>query len=342
MRISLAVVAFALALPIRLRSTFTEGELLRTTIHVVETRSQTSGRNSKAGVEDVIEGPSDRVHHHRLDAVYYDSIDKVKGPGGVTAFTRRYEGLREMRSTELPLDEGAGTVDESAEESSLDGLDVEFRGANGRFSARFPKGKKGNKALLRGLDAQLPFGDFLPRGKVDVGSAWDVSADAVMDMLSPGGELAFTGGGADSDSVAKAFAALRRARNGSGTVGASLLSAGGDEATIYLVIKLSERQDLTAVSQAQANVRANAQGGGATPDSYASVTARRSYKGSGTVVWDTKNSCPTSIELSLEFDETRYVGMTRASSRGASRTTRNETSTGTLAVGITVERLESE
>lgn len=341
MRISLAVVALALAAPIRLRSTFTEGELLRTTIHVVETRSQTSSIRSEGGLDDEVEGPSRRVHRYRLDAVLYDSIDKVKAPGGVTRFSRRYEDLREVRSTELPVEEGAGTIDDSERESHLDGLEVEFRGANGRFSARYPKGVKGNKALLRGLDAELPFAAFLPRGKVDVGSTWDVPTDALMDMLAPGGQLAFKDGTADSDSVSKALAALRRARNGSGSVTASLLSAGGDEAKIYLKIKLREVRDLTGVSQAQAKVRAKAQGGGATPDSYASVAVRRSYKGSGTIGWDTKNSCPTSLELSLDFDETRHTDVTRSSSRGALQSTVKETSTGTLAVGIAVERLES-
>lgn len=98
------------------------------------------------------------------------------------------DNLSEMSVSSMMTGDASESVEATSE---LVGLGVVFTwdAEAGEYSVAFDEDSEGDDDLLEGLVEDMDLRSLLPRGDVAVGDSWDVDPEAMVHVLSPGGDL---------------------------------------------------------------------------------------------------------------------------------------------------------
>lgn len=342
MKLFLPLAALALTLPTELVSTYKKDEVRKTTIHLETVSSLVESEALYDGKPAAKEAPSGDEDISRLDASFLDTVQRVKGKGRPSAVLRTYSKAQVVTSTKAAGAMGGAETRKEVLTSLLEGKDVLFKGSPGRLKGMFPKGTRGDRKLLKGLDAELPWRFLLPKGKVEEGSTWKVDVEAIWQLLRPGGELAFENSSSFKPEARRQYQAEARAMTElDGKVTAILGDVDEDTATIRLAIAFTASADVTqALIDYNKALDFKPEKNVGTSELLHS-SFEWSYKGTGVLKWDAKGERPVSLELDLKTSYLNATGTLLHFSDNSPTMEREDRSEGTLKLLIEQVRQDS-
>jgi len=364
MKFLLPFVALALTLPTELVSTYEKGDIRKTTIHLESVSTLVESETSYDGKPVAEKAPSDDEGIRRLDATFLDTVQRVKGKGRPSALLRTYSTAQVATSTKVAGATGAETRKEVLR-SVLEGKDVLFKGSPGRLKGvlasqggpttanaadglaaaddrQSHKGTSGDRKLLKGLEAELPWRFLLPKGKVEEGSTWKVDVEAVSQFLLPGGELAFENSSSFKPEERRAYLAETRAITElDGKVTATLSAVDEDTATIRLAIAFTESADDTEVLIDYNKALGMKREKNVGTSELLHSNFEFSYEGTGVLKWDVKGERPVSLELDLKTSYLNETGSLLHFSTNSPKMENRLRSEGTLKLLIEQVRQDS-
>lgn len=296
-----------------LASTYSQGETRTTEYSVEESSSLVDLSVLMNGEDSGMPGDMQQEKSRTFSGTFTDTILRASD-GEVSSFSRTYADLEDETSASMSGPMGDQNMD-SWGESDLDGLTVLFtKEAGGGFVATFPEDESGDDELLEGLEALLPWAEFLTDENVKIDDEWNIEPFALWNALNLGGNLSFVSNGDEGmlmsqDAAAASGHSLRDAMTVDGEITASLISIEDGIANFTLALEVDVVQDLSEAMRALAEEQiGNAPDGAMMPD-IETLEDAREYEGEGTVLWHIDGGYMVSMELSLEFTETQSMVM---------------------------------
>ena len=290
------------------------------------------------------EGPGmpemEQLQSDATSGTFIDRLLAVDG-GRATRFERTYEDLAGFQGFEMNSDMMGSMSEESDLASDLDGLTVVFeRDDEGAFEAAWPEDAPGDDDLLVGLEAALPFAEFLAPEGVEVDDSWELDPELVSRLLDPGGSLSLRGEDGPEGLLRIDDSAEDIDVERDGELTATLERVVDGQAVVSLAFEYSEVVDLTEhMAAMQADAPEDAPEGMMMPD-IQEMTNAADYEGEGTLVWDL--DAGHLVELSLEYEVEEVQSMVMSMDMGGDSMEMEQISTtlgeGTARFVLEVER----
>ncbi|MFT5285188.1 MAG: hypothetical protein ACI8TQ_001350 [Planctomycetota bacterium] len=304
---SLLITAAALALfapdAVLLESKHTEGEVRRTTVQYEKVTSLVEMTASQNGQEmPPMEGMEQEQSVSRTGS-FVDKALKVE-EGDLLVFEREYVEFQESHSMSMSGPMGSQSNDGETE-SELNGKRVHFEVEDGEFVASYPEDQDGDDEWLEGLDAELPWAQFLGTGDLNVGDEWEVEPRLVWRALNPGGQLSFTDENGQTGQPTIDIDEIEF----DGAVKAKLVAIedvdGAPHAQISITLEFVAISDLTEL-MANQEAPEDAPAGMPMPD-IDSMIFESDYTGEASLSWSIGTGAMQSFELTYEIEETQIM-----------------------------------
>ncbi len=135
-----------------------------------------------------------------LETIVTDEYVAVAG-GRPTQLVRSYDTISGEMEVEA-MAGGEGETESSSASSRLEGQKVAFKwdADEGEYTIEFAD-EEGDSDLLEGLEEDMDLRFLLPEGEVSEGDTWSVDADALANIIAPGGDLGMEPEEGDGDEM---------------------------------------------------------------------------------------------------------------------------------------------
>lgn len=265
------------------------------------------------------------------------------GEGRPTKLARSYDSIGSDASTEMVVPMMGPQEIDVASTSELEEQTVHFvwDAESGEYAVRFPEdAEDADEELLEGLTEDMDFRAFLPDGEVAEGDSWEVSPDALMDVMAPGGNLKLE---ADSeDEMGMGPDTGQQMSDMLGEIEGELTAqlAGFREAdgvrmaVITLTFDVTSSNDLTdMVMEAMAEQEAPM---GMDMD-IESVDVSVAMEGEGELVWNLSGGHFASLTLEAELTTDTDMAMSMAMGTESMSLEQSMTNSGTITIEASAE-----
>lgn len=270
--------------------------------------------------------------------VFTDSYAEMAS-GQPAKLVRKFDKLSDTNVNEMSHPMMGDMDEETASESELEGLTVEFRwdAEGGDYVAKFPEDEEGDEALLEGLAEDVDLRAFLPDGEVDEGESWEVEPSAMRAVLAPGGDLkleADGGGGMMSSGPQPSMEQILGEMEGkvTATFTGTREVEGTSMAVIKLAIEISSSNDLADFLTEQMANQEMPEGMDFEMD-VESMDMEFALEGEGELLWNMKAGILGSLSIEGDSSVTTDMAMT-VNAMGQEQAMENSV---TLAGSTTIE-----
>lgn len=219
---------------------------------------------------------------------------------------------------------GGGESDTQAFEleDNMDGQTVLFNwdAEEDDYIKSYPEDVEGDEDLLEGLAGRVDLAFLLPEGDVSEGDEWTIDATRLVEILVPGGDLAYDtpegdrddSMGGDEDVDEETLEALRSLMQGEVTGTYRGMNDDG-LAVIGITLEIAGDKDLADIMMAAIEKMAEANGDEIDPSqmpSFDDFTVDLALEGEGTALWDPKGGHIVSFSMSAETEVSLSMAMT--------------------------------